>query len=628
MILGKIVFLINKVFLILALLTTVSCAMKPTADPHLNRLIAQKLMLDIRYYCADAKADENCTTPVTALPPALSQMLTDTGIGGVVLFANNLENTQQMLQLNYALQQAAQRGGHSPLFIAIDQEGGRVVRIPQNLATSFAGNMAIGATYKQYGTKYAQQSGEIFAKELLALGFNVNFAPTVDVNVNPLNPVINVRSYGEDANMVAQLGTVQMAAMQSQGMMATLKHFPGHGDTSVDSHTGLPRVDHALSQIENTDLLPFQYAIDNDAPAMIMTAHIQYPQLDNSEFIAKDGSKVILPATMSRAILTDLLRNKMGFKGVIATDALNMAGIAHYFDETEAVIQTFAAGSDIALMPIAIRSPANIAKVTALINDVAKAVRSGRLSRQEFERSAQRINHLKHQYNIAQFYMQPLEQAVVKASDILAAPQHRMVEQELADHAIVEIKNQGAYPLANKVKNILLSMPDTTKCMAFTLALKNRLSGANVNCLSLAHADKSANMTALKQADVVIAADISPDQSLAELGGMDDIVNWRQRAPKEQQITQQLALLQAAKAQQKTTIFVSLRTPYNTPQFAQYADAVLATFSYNLNKTEHMDDHGRMVIQYEGAIYNALADILTGRKTASGSLPVSVDWKN
>ncbi|WP_340680125.1 glycoside hydrolase family 3 N-terminal domain-containing protein [Paraglaciecola sp.] len=603
----------------------VSCASNKPIDPQLNQLIAQKLMIDLRYFCPILAIDENCTQAMTELPPELSKMVSESGIGGVILFADNLENTEQMLGLNYALQQAAQRGGHEALFVAIDQEGGRVVRIPQNLATSFAGNMAIGATYAQHGEKFATSSGEIIAKELLALGFNVNFAPTVDVNVNPLNPVINVRSYGENAEIVAKLGTAQMAAMQSQGMIATLKHFPGHGDTSVDSHTGLPRVEHSLSQIKSTDLYPFQYAIDNDAPAMIMTAHIQYPQLDNTIFTAKDGSEVILPATMSRKILTDLLRTKMGFKGVIATDALNMAGIAHYFDETEAVIQTFAAGSDIALMPIAIRSPADIPKLQRLIDDIGQAVHSGRLNRQELEESGQRISQLKAQYQIGQFYLQPLEQSVLKATEVLGAAEHRQVEQELADRAIVEIKNQGGFPLSNKVKNILLSMPDTTKCMALTFALKTRLNGVNIRCRSLANPDSAADLTALEQADVVIAADITPDQSLAELGGMDDIANWRQRAPKEQQITQQLALLQAAKAQNKTTIFVSMRTPYNVSQFAHYADAVLATFSYNLNKTDYMHDDGRLIIQYEGAIYNALADILTGRKIASGSLPVSIE---
>ena len=615
--LGLIVFL--------GILFITSCATNKPIDPQLNHLIAQKLMLDLRYFCPTRAVDENCTQAMTKLTPELSKMISESGIGGVILFADNLENTEQMLRLNYALQQAAQRGGHEPLFIAIDQEGGRVVRIPQNLGTSFAGNMAIGATYAKHGEKFATLSGEIIAKELLSLGFNVNFAPTVDVNVNPLNPVINVRSYGEDAHIVAKLGTAQMAAMQKQGMMATLKHFPGHGDTSVDSHTGLPRVEHGLSQIESSDLLPFQYAIDNDAPAMIMTAHIQYPQLDNTVFIAKDGSEVILPATMSRKILTDLLRTKMGFKGVIATDALNMAGIAHYYDETEAVIQTFAAGSDIALMPMAIRSPADIPKLKKLINDVAQAVRKGRLDRQEITASAQRISALKTQYQIVQTFALPLEQAIAKANSVLGAESHREVEQQLADSAIVQIKNQGVLPLSSSLQTIHMLMPDQTKCMALTLALKTRLNNTSITCSSLANVSSDDDLQLFNQAQVVITADISPDQSLVELGGMDDINSWRERTPKDQQITRQLAMLQAAKAQGKSTIFVSLRTPYNVKVFADYADVILATFSYNLNKSDYIDDYGRLITQYEGAIYTALADILTGKKVASGTLPVSVD---
>jgi beta-N-acetylhexosaminidase len=621
----KIPAILIKISLILAIVVSVSCAVKQPVDPQLRLLVAQKLMLDLRYFCSDEQAQQRCNKPLTELPAELSQMISDSGIGGVVLFADNLQNTEQMLRLNYALQQAAQRGGHSPLFIAIDQEGGRVVRIPQNLATSFAGNMAIGATYAQHGDYFARLSGEIIAKELLSLGFNLNFAPTVDVNVNPLNPVINVRSYGEDAQIVAELGSAQMAAMQGQGIMATLKHFPGHGDTSVDSHTGLPRVEHGRQQIENSDLLPFQYAIDHDAPAMIMTAHIQYPQLDNTEFTTKEGDTIILPATMSRKILTELLRNKMGFKGVIVTDALDMAGIAHYFDESEAVIQTFSAGADIALMPITIRSPADIEQVDKLIDEVVKAVHKGRLNRQELVDSAQRIAQAKSQYHLAQAYSLPLEQAIAQAQNTLGTKQHRQVEQALADSAIVQLKNNGVLPISNKAKNIHLSMPDTTKCMALTLALKTRLPAVHISCSSLANSTTVANRDLIEQADVLIAADISPDQSLVELGGMDDIQSWRQRAPKEQQVSQQLALLQAAKAKGKTTIFISLRTPYNATLFADYADLILASFAYNLNKTEYIDDYGRLVTEYEGAIYNALADVISGQKVATGSLPVSVD---
>ncbi|MGY0589380.1 MAG: glycoside hydrolase family 3 N-terminal domain-containing protein, partial [Paraglaciecola chathamensis] len=184
----------------LLVLTFVSCANKPSVDPRIEALVAQKLMLDIRYFCRENDinpATQRCTTPVTTLPDELKDMVADTGIGGIILFANNLQDTEQMIRLNRDLQAASAAGGHSPLLISIDQEGGRVVRIPQNISTAFSGNMAIGATYAEHGTHFATLSGDVIAKELAVLGFNVNFAPSVDVNVNPENPVINVRSFGE-----------------------------------------------------------------------------------------------------------------------------------------------------------------------------------------------------------------------------------------------------------------------------------------------------------------------------------------------------------------------------------------------------------------------------------------------
>lgn len=622
---------INRIiYLALPTLLLVSCAKVQQLnheDSSLRSDIAQKIMLDLRYFCAESpvKADEKCTDSVTALPTELSNMITEMGIGGVVLFANNLQDTRQMLRLNYSLQHAAQRGQHPPLFIAIDQEGGRVVRLPQNLGTAFAGNMAIGATFAKHGTEFADKSGAIIANELLSLGFNLNFAPTVDVNINPQNPVINVRSFGENPQMVAELGAAQLAAMQKQGLIATLKHFPGHGDTNVDSHTGLPRVDHSAEQISAVDLLPFQYAIDNVSPAMIMTAHIQYPQLDNTEFVANDGSRTVVPATMSRKILTELLRQKMGFKGVIVTDALEMAGIAHYFSATEAVIQTFHAGADIALMPIPIRYPQDIAKLKSLIEDVAKAVKEGRLKRSEISASAERIGQAKNQYKLDEQLSLPLAEAISQATTKLQNAAHQKVEQALANNAVVVVKNHNTLPLSKDIKQLYLSMPDTSKCMAMTSALKIRMAQTNIHCISTAKVADSLDLNLLKQADVVIAADITPDQSLAELGGMDDITTWQQREPKEQQVSQQLTLLQTAKSLGKPTIFIALRAPYNARDFAPWADVILASFAYNMNRVEYPDEQGDVVTQYQGAIYHALADIMLGNINASGQLPVSIE---
>lgn len=606
------------------ILFTVSCATKKPLDPKLPSLVAQKLMIDIRYFCEELDDGERCTKPVTKLPEALSKLIADTGVGGVILFAENLQDIPQMVLLNKDLQNAASSKGHPDLLIAVDQEGGRVMRLPKHLGTGFSGNMAIGATADKYGTFFATQSGAIIGKELAALGINVNFAPTVDVNVNPENPVINVRSYGESAQQVAELGLAQANAMQAQGVMVALKHFPGHGDTSVDSHTGLPRVDHDIDTITNVDLKPFQHAIDKGDPAMIMTAHIQYPQLDNTEFASKDGSSTILPATMSRKILTEHLRQKMGFKGVIVTDALNMAGIALYYDQTEAVIQTFDAGADIALMPMPIRSSKDFKKLKRLIRNVAYAIQSGRLNQQEVVQSVNRIQQLRSDFKIQNLIPDDVNMASDIATMILGNNEHRDIEQKLADAAVVNIKNEGVFPLSKNIKNIHMNMPDNTKCMALTFALKSRRTDLSISCTSMVSATNRSLMNDINKADLVISADISPRQSMAELGGMDDIKRWQQRPSSENQTERLLALTQQAKALGKKTLFVSLRAPYNVSEYAPFADAIIATFAYNLHANSYIDDYGRRITEYGGSSFNAIADILTGKLTPTGKLPVTI----
>tara|TARA_R110002012_G_scaffold123391_2_gene273856 strand:- start:707 stop:2608 length:1902 start_codon:yes stop_codon:yes gene_type:complete len=619
-------------FIVFFVIACISCTSKPSIDPKIEALVAQKLMLDIRYFCDENELDattQRCTTPVTTLPDDLKEMIADTGVGGIILFANNLVDTEQMLRLNRDLQAASASGGHSPLLVSIDQEGGRVVRIPQNISTAFSGNMAIGATYAKHGTHFATLSGDVIAKELAVLGFNVNFAPSVDVNVNPENPVINVRSFGEDPQVVAELGLAQMQAMQQNGIIAALKHFPGHGDTSTDSHSGLPLVEHDLHKIKAVDLAPFQYAIDNGDPGMIMTAHIQYPALDSSTFTATDGSKTILPATMSRAILTDLLRDQMGFRGVIITDALDMAAIAHFYEPTQAVLQTFKAGTDIALMPMAIRTAQDIPKLKKMIADLAYAVQIGDVTLAEIEASVARIQTLKQNYipsNTAQ--LSPAK-ALARAQSILAAPAHLQIEQDLADNAIVAIKNQQAWPISQSTKRIHLVMPDKSKCMAMTTALTDALNTFDprpeltMSCASLV-SEPTDNLLALQRdAQLVIYTDITPQQSLVEMGGMDDITDWRSRPNKEVLDAKLLTLLKDIKPHQKS-LMVSMRTPYAVTQYADYLDGILATFAYNTQVTEQLDESGAAHAHYEGPIYRALANILLGSQQASGSLPVSI----
>ena len=334
------------------------------SSPTLKYKLAQQLFIDLRYFCSPA-AVGYCQMPVTTLPNELSELLSETQVGGVILFSENLTDKKQILTLNRAIQSAILRNQSSnqsvAAYIGLDQEGGRVSRLPQDEYLGFAGNMAIGATYAKHDVYFADAIATEHARQLRALGFSVNFAPVLDVNNNPENPVINVRSYSQFPELVADLGQAAIAAMQTNGIAGAAKHFPGHGDTKIDSHVGLPKVAHTPEIIHSIDLAPFKHVINGKTPSavpdMIMTAHIQYPNLDNTSFQTKTGKKTTLPATLSKKILTGLLREQLGYKGLIVTDALDMAAISQFLEPKEAVIKAIDAGADITLMPYRISSP-------------------------------------------------------------------------------------------------------------------------------------------------------------------------------------------------------------------------------------------------------------------------------
>ncbi|KZN55150.1 hypothetical protein N474_16910 [Pseudoalteromonas luteoviolacea CPMOR-2] len=582
-------------------------------QPKLTEMIGQKLMLDLRYFCDDGDAKQ-CRKPMTKLPPILAKLIEKYQIGGVILFAENVQDTKQIVELTRSLQQI----GSSPMFIAIDQEGGRVARINRAEATSFTGNMSIGATYQKHGDKYATEVATIIAKELLSLGINVNFAPTVDVNANPLNPVINVRSFGEDPKRVALLGAAQVAAFEKHGVVSALKHFPGHGDTQVDSHTGLPKVEHSLAQIKQQDLLPFAQIIQNQQPGMIMTAHIQYPALDNSKVLNSKGKEMIRPATMSKAIMHDLLRNELGYQGVTITDALDMAGISDFFSPLDAVIETFNAGVDIALMPIPVRTPSDITQFEQFYSDLEKAFDNGQLQTQSLYASYQRIHKLK-----ARIAQQSTLPSIAIARATLGNPQHRHIEAQLALAAITEVKNEGLLPLKlEKNQHIHLIMPDRQKAMALKQALLSTSATAiKITVTSLQAFKPKRAKQFISEADWIISAHASPQQSAAEIGGMDDLADLQSyELSRQEQPKALLDLMKYANSLKKESLFISLRAPYEISKYAQYNQAVLASYAYNVDVVQEND--------VRGPAYTALAQVILGREKALGTLPVSIETNN
>jgi beta-N-acetylhexosaminidase len=296
-------------------------------------------------------------------------------IGGVIYFSRNIENLEQTATLSKNLQELALNSSAGiPLFISIDQEGGKVRRIKD--LTYFPANIEIGATGdKELSRKIAAAT----AKELKEVGINVNLAPVLDVNNNPANPVIGVRSFGSDPELVAAMGVAYIEGLQYAGIIATAKHFPGHGDTATDSHFDLPVINHSRERLEQIEIYPFKKAIEAGVDS-IMAAHIYFPNIE---------LEAGMPATLSKSVLNDLLREELNFEGVIITDDMEMNAITNFFGTAAAAVKTIEAGSDIVLISH------SYDKQKKAIEAVIKAVENGRISEKRIEESLKRIIKLK-----------------------------------------------------------------------------------------------------------------------------------------------------------------------------------------------------------------------------------------
>ena len=312
------------------------------------------------------------TTP----SPEILDMISRYHVGGVILFSRNVQDTEQVLELTSSLQQAARAAGHPyPLLIAIDQENGAVQRLGRS-ATQFPGNMALGAIgSKQIARDIAYATG----RELRALGLNMNLAPVVDVNNNPANPVIGVRSFGEDPRQVARLAAATVRGYQEAGVIATLKHFPGHGDTSTDSHLSLPTLPFTLERLEQVELAPFRGGIEAGADS-VMSAHIAFPAI---------AGRADIPATLSPAIIQDLLREQLGFGGVVISDCLEMQAVADTVGIARGSVLALLAGINLVL--ISHLYPRQQSGIEAAL----QAVQAGELPYATLRQAVERVLQLK-----------------------------------------------------------------------------------------------------------------------------------------------------------------------------------------------------------------------------------------
>ncbi|MEY9215368.1 glycoside hydrolase family 3 C-terminal domain-containing protein [Thermobifida halotolerans] len=340
--------------------------------------------------------------------------------GGFIYFPDNLQDPAQVATMSNGLQElAAASGAGIPLFLGVDEEQGMVSRLP--FGARFPDAMAVGATRDP---DKAAELASTTAEQLSAVGINLDYAPVADVNVNADNPVIGIRSFGSDPDLVGELAAAEAEAFQAGGVVAVAKHFPGHGDTDVDSHTGLPVIDKTREDWERIDLPPFRRLVEADID-MIMTAHVLMPRLDSSEE----------PATLSPDLITGVLREELGYDGVVTTDALNMEGVRQSHDDGEVAVRAVLAGADQLLMP---------PDLDLAYSAVLAAVEEGRIGEERLDESVLRILRLKLRRGLLD--AEPVDPEA--AAGVADHTGHREAAQRTADASVTLLRNNGVLPLA------------------------------------------------------------------------------------------------------------------------------------------------------------------------------------
>lgn len=579
----------------------------------LRQKITQTFMVDFRKWDTNLN-DSTGAQDFTVMNDQVRKVVEDYDFGAVIFFANNIKETPQALELSMAMQQAATRKGGIPLIISADQEGGSVYRLGSG--TALPGNMALGAAGD---TEYSYEAGRIIGSELISVGINTNLAPVVDVNNNANNPVIGLRSYGDDARQVGLLASASVSGMAKYNVIGCAKHFPGHGDTATDSHYGLPSVNKSRDQLLENELLPYQVLIDQGIE-MIMTAHILYPQLDSSKlYSSKTGEYESLPATMSHDILTGLLKEEMGFEGIICTDSMRMAAISDTWTPAESIVNALNAGADMFCTPCTLYDLQDLKNLDAIIDGVEKAVKNGKLPESRLDDAVLRILTVKENRGILDY--DPNDYSLRKALNTVGSEENRQTEREISAAAVTVVTNEnGTLPLKlTESSRVLLLCPyDNERAqlvMGWNRAAEAGLipDGAQMQYHRFSSEKlTSAIKTKLDWADTVIV--ISEVSSAARM----TYDHWLSAGPNN--------FVNYAEDQGKTTVVMSADKPYDV-QLYPGADAIIAVYGCKgstVDPTEAMNSGSTTSDAAYGPNIIAGIEVSLGVFAAQGKLPVDI----
>lgn len=509
----------------------------------------------------------------TTIPTSLVQAINDHYFGNFIYFASNLSNPQTIASMSTQIQETVVNATTIPGFISADQEGGMVARLTTG-GTHFIGNMALGAIGDD---TLAYEVGQMVGKELRHYGINLNLAPVLDVNNNPANPIIGVRSYSDNPVMVSDFGIAMIQGMRNSNVLATAKHFPGHGDTHIDSHYGLPTIPYDLSRLYDIELYPYIQAIEEGLDA-IMTAHILFSAIDN-----------IYPATLSYKVITELLREALGYQGIVMTDAMNMDAIRNHFGNVEASILAIQAGVDILTY-----TESTSASIQAY-RGVLDAVENGIISEARIDESVMRILNQKIKYGLFNEY---LPSNTLSTDDFL---NHKTFNNDLAKQSLTLAKGEFSGFDANK-STLIISTINSRYAMLPGFAIN-----ASQNSLAYIASIKLEAQGFTNVHYQTISTSISSTQ----------IQNITELAKDYEQVVIAFENATVSQGQLTTTLFadnpslvvVALRNPYDILRFPE-VETYICVYGY-----------------LDATVY-AIIDYLSGGFNATGVLPVIVNGIN
>ena len=576
----------------------------------LRQKITQMMMVDFRNW------DENLNDSIgaadfTEMNDQVKEVIETYHFGAVIYFADNIQKTEQSYQLTMDMQEAVIESGGIPMFIGADQEGGSVYRLGSG--TALPGNMALGATGNK---EYAYTAGSIVGKELSVLGINTNLAPVVDVNSNANNPVIGLRSYSDDAETVGIMASAFISGMREDNIIGCAKHFPGHGDTETDSHYGLPLVDKSKDVLMENELLPYKYIIADGAD-MIMTAHILYPQLDNSTIYSEKTKKQeSLPATMSKKIVTDLLKNEMGFEGVVITDAMRMEAVSKYWNPVQAVLNAINAGVDMICMPCVLYDLDDLKDLDTIIEGVEKAVADGVVSEERINDAVERILKVKEKRGLLSYNSD--EYSLEQALNTVGSETNREAEREIASAAVTVIKNSDdILPLTMKTDSKVLMMCPNDNERAQLVMGWNRAKnaglipdGAQMDYCRYSNAEITDKIKEkIDWADtLIILSEVSSSDKMA-------YKKWQSAAPQ--------AFVNYAEEGGKKTIVMSADKPYDVQLYPK-ADAIMAVYGCKGSTADPTEEGITNSELAYGPNIIAGVEVALGVYGAKGKLPVDI----